>query len=128
MVTRQVDFDRRAFANLTVYLDMTARLLHEAIDLRKTEACSLSDVFGRKKRIEGFGFHLGRHADSVVSHREHDILPRQHLHPLRGIAFIEMHVRCLESQLPSCRHCVAGVYRQIDDRHFQLVGIRMGAP
>jgi hypothetical protein len=58
MVTWQIDFDGRAFALLTVNLDMTARLLDEAVDLGEAKARALSDVFGRKERIERFRFHL----------------------------------------------------------------------
>ena len=51
----QVELHRRAVAHFAVDLDVAARLLHEAVDLRQPEAGALADVLGREERLEGAG-------------------------------------------------------------------------
>ena len=101
MNARQIDLDRRAFADLAVDLHVAARLLDEAVDLRKPKPGAVPDVLGREERIEGFCLHVRRHSASVVGHGQHHILAGQHLGLGRGILFIEMDVRGFDAS--ACR-------------------------
>ena len=65
MRARKIKLDGRAFADLAIDLHMAARLLDEAIDLRKAQPGAVTDVLGCKKWIECLIPHLRRHPAAV---------------------------------------------------------------
>ena len=128
MDARQIELDRRAFADLAVDFHMPARLLDEAVDLRKPQARAVSDVLGREERIEGLGLHLRRHSAAGVRHGQHDILAGHHFGLRGGVFFIEMNIRGFDRQLAAIRHRVARIDGEIEDRELELIGIGMRPP
>src|SRR5258707_14443815 len=99
MVPRQVEFNSRSFPDLAVNLDVAARLLDEAVDLRKSKARALPDVLSGEKRIKSLCSDLRSHADASISDGKQDVLTGQHFRLCRGIDFVEMDVGRLNGQL-----------------------------
>ena len=63
-----------------------------------------------------------------VGHGQHDILARNDFRLSRRVFLIQVDIRGLNRELPTVRHRVAGVYRQIENRNFELVRIGLRAP
>src|SRR5439155_2112319 len=70
---RQIDFDRRAVFFLTVNLDVSTRLLDEAVDHAQPEAGSLAHLLGREERLEHLVANRRRDALAGVLHGDHHI-------------------------------------------------------
>src|SRR4051812_15830203 len=64
---RQVKLHRGAPARLAVDLDVAARLLDEAVDLREAEPGALADPLGREERLERAVDDALRHTGSGVA-------------------------------------------------------------
>jgi hypothetical protein len=88
----------------------------------------MSDVLRREERVESFRQHVRRHPASTVRNSDHRILARYHLDLARGIAFIEIDIRGFKRELTALGHRIARVDRKIDDGHFELIGVHIGAP
>ena len=128
MDAREIEFDRRSFPYFAVYFDMPARLFRKTVDLGQTEAGTVSDVLCREERIEGLRQHLRGHPASTIGNGDHHVLAGHHLDLTHGIAFIEIDVRGFDSEFATPGHRITCVNRQVDDRHFKLVGVDVSAP
>jgi hypothetical protein len=62
----EIDMDSRPDGGLRDEFDVSARLLYEAVDLRKTEPGTLFDVLRRAERLEGMRVHFRDHACACI--------------------------------------------------------------
>ena len=124
----QIQFDRRAFAQLAVNLDVAARLFDEAIGLGKAQTGALAFWLGGEERLEHPAHHFWCHAGAGIADRQHDILARIDLAMLDGIGVVEMGVGDFQGQLAAVRHGVTGVDRQIEDGVLDLGGVYQRVP
>ncbi len=126
--TRQIDLDARSVPGLAIDFYVAAGLFDKAINHAETEAGSFARRLGREKRIEGSLDNLLGHAGSGIRHRNHDILPRRDLLVPIGVSLIEMGIGALDREFSALRHRIAPVDDQVQQGHFQLVGVATRAP
>src|ERR1700737_327753 len=87
--SRQIHLHRRALAWLTVGLDVTARLLDEAVNLRQAQSGTLADLLSREKGVKCLSQDLLGHSGAVVGDREEYILTGNNFLMVARIRIIE---------------------------------------
>src|SRR5439155_22996599 len=87
-----VHLHRRSLAWLGVDLDVSARLLDEAINLRQAQSGTLADLLSREKGIKGLSQNLLGHSGAVVGDREEYILAGNDFLMIARIGIIERKV------------------------------------
>jgi len=125
---RQVKLDGRALTDLRVDFHMAAGLLDIAEHLAEPETGSLAHLLGGEEGFESALDHLDRHARPGVANAHQYILTGGDFVVQQRIAVIKVGVGRLDRQPPAAFHGIAGIDCQVDDRVFQLTGIREGMP
>lgn len=109
----QKNLEECAFARLTVHHDLSFMFLNDFVDKRKTQARTLTNLFGSKERFKDFGLDfLGNAGTGVFD------LDFSHRFSLK------LRLARPDKQLPAIRHCIHGVIAEIDYDLLDLVFIR----
>ena len=125
---RQIEAEGRAVALFAVDLDVSARLLDEAVDHAQAEPGALADFLGREERLEHPVDDIGPNSDSGIADRDHHVIPRHNVAVSRGIFLIEGHVLGFQDQLAALGHGIARVDRKIEQRRGELARIDQRRP
>src|ERR1700760_704953 len=112
---RQVEPESGALADLAVGTDMTAGLLQEAKHHREPQAGALTRLLGREEWLEYVVEYLVRDAGSSIVDLDRNIVAGRHLRVRRSVILVQVRVAGGDRQLPTPRHGVAGVGRQVGD-------------
>src|SRR5438105_4530200 len=71
---RQVDLEGRALSRLALYINVSARLFHDAVDSRESQARPLSLGFGGVEGFEDVRARLVVHPHTTIAHGEKHVL------------------------------------------------------
>src|SRR5262245_32079230 len=124
----QVDHDSCAPARFTVDLDVSPRLLDDAVDLAEAQARSLSGLFGREKRFKHPLENVLRHSRAGVADGNSHVWPWNKLVVLSAILLVKEGIFGRDRQLPARGHGITRVHREIEDGSLELHWIRFRQP
>src|SRR5207253_933191 len=110
---QQVHPDRGAVTFLAVELDVTGRLLDEAVDHAQAEAGALARSLRREERVEYLVENTSRNAGAGITHRNHGVAAGPDVLIHAGVVFVENDGAGLDDELAAIGHGVAGVEREI---------------
>ena len=121
----QVDLEIGAIAGFTLRENVTATLLHDSVDRRKSQAGAFPLFLGGKEWFENSRLGFLVHASAGIQNRKQDVRPRlnQGVFSLGGIL---IGLAGLNDNFPAIGHGVLGIYHQVHDDLFQLAGIGTG--
>ena len=75
----EVNIHGRSFTEIAMDFHVTARLLDEAVNLRKTKARGVPNVLRCKEGLKHPSKRLAVHAGSGVGHGQHDVMTGLHV-------------------------------------------------
>jgi len=104
-------------------LNVSAGLIHDAINGRKTEAGTLANGFGREERLEDLRARLFVHAGAVVRNFQNNPKGIR-----RGAIFWMMGGGLIargDGEAPAAGHSVTGIDGEIGDNLLDLTGVRV---
>ena len=107
-------------SHLGIDLDVTARLLHETIDHRQSEAGSSLRALGREEGLEDLFDIVRGDAAPRVSHGDFHIIARRNVFHVGCRFGVQRTVEGFDRQFSALGlHCIARVDAEIEDRRFQ---------
>jgi hypothetical protein len=86
------------------------------------------DILCRKEGLKGPCDHIPGHAGPRIPHGEHDIITWLDFDILCRVRFIQRHIRRFDGEMTAPGHGIARIDGQIEDRIFDLGGIRDRLP
>ena len=113
--------ERRAFPELALDADLTAHQLHELPTNRQAQTRPATDALGREEWLDRAGERRLVHADPVVRDAEPDVAAGGDALWIVGADRGRLRQ---ERQGTSSRHRVARIHREVEQGHFELIGIR----
>ena len=118
---RQIDRERRAFAQFAFHRDGAPGLVRKAVNLRQAETGPLADRLGGEKRIEHLGHDVRGNADPGIPDGD------GHMIALSS-AVIEDNIAGLDGHRTAVRHGIARIDGQVDQRRFEFGGVNRDRP
>src|SRR5579859_5456578 len=112
--------ESRALCDGTLYFDIAATLLHDAIDHRQTQAASLTALLGREKRIEDASLHFRRHSPPGIGNRHLNVLSGRDAEYRADRLFRKLANRSVNYQTAAMRHCIARIYGKVQQYLLEL--------
>ena len=122
-LARQIDPECGSLAGLAVDPDVAAALLDDAVHRGQPQAGSLALLLGGEERLEDPRLRDSVHAEAGVADGEVDVRPGLHAHVAGRMLFVEIHVGCLDGELASVGHGIAGVHHQIHEDLLDLAWV-----
>src|SRR5581483_3407118 len=112
---REIELYRRPFADLALYVHVSAGLLDEAVKLAQSEPGPLSHRLCSEERLEHPRESLLAHAVSGIANGHEDIFARLELRVTGGKGLVELRLARFDGELATLRHRVAGVGCEIKE-------------
>jgi len=120
---RKINLKRRTLSLFAIKPDEPSTLLDNPIHGSQTQASAPSYLLGSEKGLKNTRLRFEIHSATGIAHGEHNVLARYEGRMVRAAASSNINVGCLEVKLPTLRHRIMGIDRQIHDHLFDLSGI-----
>lgn len=127
-MARQVDTEGSALAHFRFGINVTARLLDDAIDHREAKARALAHFLGGEEGLENLVHDLGRNTRAVIGNfHHHHVFCREFRTAKRCDLFL-VDVARPDGDLAAVRHGVARIDAEIDEHLLELRQVGLHRP
>src|SRR5207302_3226740 len=106
------DAESGSFAELALQINVSAALVHDAVNSRKAQAGSFARFLGGEKRLEDARTDFRRHASAGIADIEANVIARDDSLLRQGIG-LQSSIRSADGDLAAVRHGIARVDGQV---------------
>src|SRR5258708_6904162 len=122
---RQVDFEYGTHSSFAVGPDESMILFDDAIHCGQAESRAFAERFGGEEGLKNVRQVLSGNTVARIGHGQHRIAPCRNDGVFAiGVVLVEVYIRRLNRELPSLRHRIARVGREVHKDLFDLHGIK----